>query len=80
MSSNLGFTDSFLFLCLQGRSDSLNIYNVNKRQFEATMKTFYDSSENIVDGIAAVWSITDCTFANEITQTGMDLCLLQAQK
>ncbi len=38
MSSNFGFTDSFLFLCLQGRSDSLNIYNVNKRQFEATMK------------------------------------------
>lgn len=34
--------------------------------------TFYDSSENIVDSIAAVWSITDCIFANEITQTVMD--------
>lgn len=38
MSSNLGFTYSFLLFALQGRSDILNIYNVNKRQFEATMR------------------------------------------
>lgn len=54
MSYHLGFTDSFLFfLWLQGRSDNLNIYNVNKRQFEATMKRekisvmdYYDNNKN----------------------------------
>lgn len=46
-----------------------NLKNGYSRTYTAT---FYDSSENIVDGIAVVWSITDCTFANEITQTVMD--------
>ena len=54
MSYHLGFTDSFLFfLWLQGRSNNLNIYNVNKRQFEATMKRekisvmdYYDNNKN----------------------------------
>lgn len=54
MSYHLGFTDSFLFfLWLQGRSEILNIYNVNKRQFEATMKRekisvmdYYDNNKN----------------------------------
>ncbi len=46
-----------------------NLKNGYSRTYTAT---FYDSSENIVDGIAAVWSVTGCTFANEITQTVMD--------
>lgn len=43
----------FSFLWLQGRSENLNIYNVNKRQFEATMKRekitvrdYYDNNKN----------------------------------
>ena len=54
MSYHLGFTDSFLFfLWLQGRSNNGHIYNVNKRQFEATMKRekisvmdYYDNNKN----------------------------------
>lgn len=34
--------------------------------------TFYDDSDNVVEGITAVWSITDCTFADEIQQTILD--------
>ncbi len=50
-------------------SGNTNLKNGYSRTYTAT---FYDSSENIVDGIAAVWSVTGCTFANEITQIVMD--------
>ena len=33
---------------------------------------FYDSSDNEITGVVAVWSITDCTFVSEITQTVLD--------
>ena len=46
-----------------------NLKNGYNRTYTAT---FYDSSENIVEGVTAVWSITDCTFANEIIQTVLD--------
>lgn len=50
-------------------SGNTNLKNGYSRTYTAT---FYDSSENIVDGIAAVWNVTGCTFANEITQIVMD--------
>lgn len=46
-----------------------NLKNGYSRTYTAT---FYDSSENIVDGITAVWSVTDCAFTNEVIQTVMD--------
>ena len=46
-----------------------NLKNGYSRTYTAT---FYDSSNNVVDGITAVWSITDCTFTNEIQQTVLD--------
>lgn len=46
-----------------------NLKNGYTRTYTAT---FYDNSENAVDGITAVWSITDCTFINEIEQTVLE--------
>lgn len=45
-----------------------------KRQYTAT---FYDSSENEVTGITAVWNISDCSFVNQITQTTTDINKIQ---
>lgn len=39
--------------------------------------TFYDSAENEVTGITAVWSISDCSFESEITQTITDINKIQ---
>lgn len=46
-----------------------NLKNGYTRTYTAT---FYDNSKNAVDGITAVWSITDCTFINEIEQTVLE--------
>lgn len=48
--------------------------NTNLRcgYFRTYAVKFYDSSENIVDGISAVWSITNCNFVNEIQQMVLD--------
>lgn len=46
-----------------------NLKNGYSRIYSAI---FYDSSENAVDGITAVWSITNCNFENEIQQTVLD--------
>lgn len=43
-----------------------NLKNGYTRTYTAR---FYDSSDNEVTGVVAVWSITDCTFVNEIQQT-----------
>lgn len=50
-------------------SGKTNLKNGYYRTYSAI---FYDSSNSAVDGIAAVWSITDCTFINEIEQTVLE--------
>ena len=51
---------------INGNTNLKNSYN---RTYAAT---FYDSTENVVEGITAVWSITNCNFVNEIQQTVLD--------
>lgn len=50
-------------------SGNTNLKNGYSRTYSAI---FYDSSENAVDGITAIWSITNCNFVNEIQQTVLD--------
>ncbi len=50
-------------------SGNTNLKNGYTRTYSAI---FYDSVNNVVDGITAVWNISDCTFANEIQQTVLD--------
>lgn len=46
--------------------------NLKNGYYRTYTATFYDNSENVVDGITAVWSITDCTFTNDIEQTVLE--------
>lgn len=46
-------------------SGNTNLKYAYTRTYTAT---FYDSSNNAVDGITAVWSITDCAFESNIKQ------------
>ena len=50
-------------IVIEGNSNLKNGYS---RTYTAR---FYDSSDNEVTGVVAVWSITDCKFVNEIQQT-----------
>lgn len=51
---------------INGNTNLKNSYN---RTYAAT---FYDSTENVAEGITAVWNITNCNFVNEIQQTVLD--------
>ena len=50
-------------IVIEGNSNLKNGYS---RTYTAR---FYDSSDNEITGVVAVWSITDCRFENEIQQT-----------
>ncbi len=50
-------------------SGNTNLKNGYYRTYSAI---FYDSTKNVVDGITAVWNITDCSFINELQQTVLD--------
>lgn len=50
-------------------SGNTNLKNGYYRTYSAI---FYDSSNSAVDGITAVWNISDCTFVNDLQQTVLD--------
>lgn len=50
-------------------SGNTNLKNGYYRTYSAI---FYDSTKNAVDGITAVWNISDCTFVNDLQQTVLD--------
>ena len=50
-------------------SGNTNLKNGYYRTYSAI---FYDSENNAIDGITAVWNISDCTFVNDLQQTVLD--------
>ena len=50
-------------------SGNTNLKNGYYRTYSAI---FYDSTNNVIDGITAVWNISDCTFVNDLQQTVLD--------
>ena len=50
-------------------SGNTNLKNGYYRTYSAI---FYDSANNVIDGITAVWNISDCTFVNDLQQTVLD--------